>query len=77
VRGPRIDDQYARPTLTGLHAEQPEPVRRWLRAPTAIRVLGPRYEPDDDTAHCMAIMIVDPSRRSRSDVAQRDWVRRA
>jgi erythromycin esterase len=54
VRGPRIDDQYARPTLTGLHAEQPEPARRWLRAPTAIRVIDTRYDPDDDTAHRMA-----------------------
>jgi Erythromycin esterase len=37
-----------------LHAEQPEPVRRWLRSPIAIRVIGPRYDPDDDTAHGMA-----------------------
>lgn len=37
-----------------LHAEQPEAVRRWLRSPTAIRVIGPRYDPDDDTAYRMA-----------------------
>lgn len=37
-----------------LHAEQPEAVRRWLRSPTAIRVIGPRYDPVDDTAYRMA-----------------------
>jgi erythromycin esterase len=37
-----------------LHAEQPEAVRLWLRSPTAIRVIGPRYDPDDDTAFRMA-----------------------
>jgi erythromycin esterase len=37
-----------------LHAEQPEAVRRWLGSPTAIRVIGPRYDPDDDTAYRMA-----------------------
>lgn len=37
-----------------VHAEQPEAVRRWLRSPTAIRVIGPRYDPDDDTAYRMA-----------------------
>jgi erythromycin esterase len=37
-----------------LHAQQPDAVRRWLNAPNAIRVIGPRYDPDDDTSYRMA-----------------------
>jgi erythromycin esterase len=56
--GNTAESVLARPGLDrfvlDLHAEQPERVRRWLRSPTAIRVIGPRYDPDDDTAHRMA-----------------------
>lgn len=37
-----------------LHAEQPEAVRQWLRSPTALRVIGPHYDPDDDSTYRMA-----------------------
>jgi erythromycin esterase len=32
----------------------PEPVRAWLRAPAMARLIGPRYDPDDDLAFHMA-----------------------
>ena len=40
--------------LLDLAAPQPEAVRRWLSSPASLRVVGPRYDPDDpDDAHRM------------------------
>ncbi|WTW98958.1 erythromycin esterase family protein [Streptomycetaceae bacterium NBC_01309] len=37
--------------LLDLRAARPEPVRRWLDAPTRTRLVGPFYEPAEDHAH--------------------------
>jgi erythromycin esterase len=49
LAAPRLDR-----FVLDLRAEQPEAVTRWLRTPTAIRVIGPRYDPHDDAAYRMA-----------------------
>lgn len=39
------------PYLLDLRAAAPEPVRRWLDAPTRTRLIGPRYDPDNDASY--------------------------
>jgi erythromycin esterase len=40
--------------LLDLHAAAPGPVRAWLDAPAKARLIGPRYDPEDDAAFHMA-----------------------
>lgn len=40
--------------LLDLHAPATEPVRAWLEGPAMARLIGPRYDPEDDAAFHMA-----------------------
>lgn len=46
-----LGDAAGGPFLLGLHGEQPEEVRSWLGARTRMRLIGPGYDADDDSAH--------------------------
>jgi erythromycin esterase len=39
--------------LLDLHASQPPPVRAWLTSPAKVRLIGPRFDPDDNAAFHM------------------------
>lgn len=53
-----VDAHFARVDLDSylfsLTGPAPEPVAQWLGRPSRLRVLGPRYRPEDDEAHHIA-----------------------
>jgi erythromycin esterase len=36
--------------LLHLHTSQPPPVRAWLTSPAKVRLIGPRFDPDNNAA---------------------------
>ena len=40
--------------ILDLHAPAPDQVRTWLSAPASLRVIGPSYDPENDTDYYMS-----------------------